>query len=74
MNEETVKSEAALGKILKSRRNELEITQKELADYCNLSHNGISQIEVGEKSLRLSTLLKLGKILGFKVVLKMENG
>jgi transcriptional regulator with XRE-family HTH domain len=73
MKEEIVKSQGELGKILKSRRKELEITQKELADYCNLSHNGISQIEVGEKSVRLFTLLKLGKILGFKVVLKMES-
>ncbi|NBX91650.1 MAG: XRE family transcriptional regulator [Proteobacteria bacterium] len=73
MKDETIKSEAELGKVLKGRRNELQITQKELADYCNLSHNGISQIEVGGKSIRLSTLLKLGKILGFKVVLKMED-
>lgn len=73
MKDEIIKSEAELGKVLKGRRNELNITQKQLADYCNLSHNGISQIEVGEKSIRLSTLLKLGKILGFKVVLKMED-
>ena len=73
MNEQTIKSEAEIGKVLKNRRNELEITQKKLADYCDLSHNGISQIEIGEKSVRLSTLLKLGKILGFKVVLKMED-
>lgn len=73
MKEEIIRSEDELGKVLKIRRNELEITQKELADYCDLSHNGISQIEVGEKSVRLSTLLKLGKILGFKVVLKMED-
>jgi transcriptional regulator with XRE-family HTH domain len=73
MKEEAIKSEGELGKVLKTRRKEIGITQKELADYCDLSHNGISQIEVGEKSVRLSTLLKLGKILGFKVVLKMED-
>ena len=73
MKEEIIKNEAELGKVLKNRRNELDITQKQLADFCDLSHNGISQIEVGVKSVRLSTLLKLGKILGFKVVLKMED-
>jgi transcriptional regulator with XRE-family HTH domain len=74
MNEEQIISnETELGKALKKRRQELGITQKQLADYCNLSHNGISRIEVADKSLRLSTLLKLGKILGFKVVLKMED-
>ena len=73
MKDDTIKNEAELGKVLKSRRKDLTITQKELADYCDLSHNGISQIEMGEKSVRLSTLLKLGKILGFKVVLRMED-
>ena len=73
MKEEIVRSESELGKALKSRRKDLGILQKELADYCNLSHNGISQIEVGQKSVRLSTLLKLGKILGFKIMLKMED-
>ncbi len=71
--DENIKSEADLGKVLKNRRNELHITQKQLADFCDLSHNGISQIEMGEKSVRLSTLLKLGKMLGFKVVLRMED-
>jgi len=73
MKDETIKSESELGRALKARRNELRITQKQLADFCNLSHNGISQIEMGDKSVRLSTLLKLGKILGFKLVLKMED-
>ena len=73
MKDEIVNSETDLGKVLKKRRNELNITQKVLADYCDLSHNGISQIEMGEKSIRLSTLLKLGKVLGFKVTLVMED-
>ncbi len=73
MKEAVIKNEAELGKVLKSRREELKITQKQLADYCNLSHNGISQIEVAQKSPRISTLIKLGKILGFKLVLKMED-
>ena len=73
MDEDTISSEAELGKVLKRRRQELKITQKELADYCDLSHNGISHIEIGEKSVRLSTLVKLGKILGFKILLQMEE-
>lgn len=73
MKEKTIQNETELGNALKIRRNELALTQKQLADFCDLSHNGISQIELGEKSVRLSTLLKLGKMLGFKVVLKMED-
>jgi len=73
MMEKHITNETELAKVLKSRRKELDITQKELADFSNLSHNGISRIELADKSLRLSTLLKLGKILGFKVILKMED-
>ena len=73
MKDAIIKNEVELGKVLKDRRNELQITQKQLADFSDLSHNGISQIEVGEKSVRLSTLLKLGKMLGFKIVLKMDD-
>jgi predicted transcriptional regulator len=73
MKENSISNETDLALALKSRRKELGITQKELADYCDLSHNGISRIEVADKSLRLSTLLKISKILGFKVVLKMEE-
>ncbi|PWU19640.1 MAG: XRE family transcriptional regulator [Bdellovibrio sp.] len=62
-----------LGKLLKKRRIELNISQKELASYCNLSHNGISQIEIGKKDVKLSTLLKMSKMLGFKVALAMEE-
>lgn len=72
MDEGIINDEADLGNILKKRRKELGLTQKQLADYCNLSHNGISRIELGDKSVRLSTLLKLSKILGFKVTLQME--
>lgn len=73
MIDELVMSEKVLADVLKKRRKELGITQKELADFCDLSHNGISRIEMADKSLRLSTLLKISKMLGFKVILRMED-
>ena len=48
----TVLNEKDLAKALKSRRKELEITQKSLADFCNLSHNGISRIEVADSDIK----------------------
>lgn len=73
MAEETISSIEDLARCLKRRREELGMTQKQLAEYCNLSHNGISRIELAEKSLRFSTLLKLSKFLGFKVALRIED-
>jgi predicted transcriptional regulator len=68
-----ITDEKSLAGVLKSRRKELEITQKDLASFCNLSHNGISRIEVADSDVKLSTLLKMSKMLGFKIVLEMEE-
>jgi predicted transcriptional regulator len=66
-------SESDLARALRARRKELKITQKSLADFCNLSHNGISRIEVADSDIKLSSLLKMSKILGFKIKLELED-
>jgi HTH-type transcriptional regulator/antitoxin HipB len=68
-----IEDEVNLAKVLKERRKELGVTQKDLAKLCNLSHNGISRIEVADSDIKLSTLLKLGKLLGFSVTLEMDE-
>ncbi len=73
MKHQLIKSQADLAEALKGRRKELKITQKELAAISNLSHNGISRIEVADSDVQLSTLLKLSKLLGFKIILEMED-
>ncbi len=73
MSNHTINSPEELAKILKMRRHQLKITQKTLADFCNLSHNGISRIELGLNDVQLSTILKLSKVLGFKIILEMES-
>ena len=62
-----------LADTLKKRRKELGITQKQLADFCDLSHNGISRIEIGDSDVKLSTLLKMSKLLGFTLFLDMAD-
>jgi transcriptional regulator with XRE-family HTH domain len=73
MHKNIINSAEELAEVLKTRRRELKITQKSLADFCNLSHNGISRIELGQSDAQLSTLLKLSKVLGFKILLEMEQ-
>lgn len=73
MNNRPILSLQDLADTLKSRRKELDITQKQLADFCNLSHNGISRIELGDSDVKLSTLLKMSKLLGFTIVLDMAD-
>ncbi|NCT57171.1 MAG: helix-turn-helix domain-containing protein [Legionella sp.] len=73
METRIIQSKKELAEVLKMRRHQLKITQKSLADFCNLSHNGISRIELAQSDVQLSTLLKMSKVLGFKIVLEMES-
>ncbi len=73
MKRAPILNEKDLALALKGRRKELGITQKSLADFCNLSHNGISRIEVADSDIKISTLFKMSKILGFKITLDMED-
>lgn len=73
MDTNIINSTEKLAEVLKMRRHQLKITQKSLADFCNLSHNGISRIELGESDVQLSTILKMSKVLGFKIILEMES-
>ena len=60
---------------LSERRKALGISQADLAQLCNLSVNGISKFEsnAGEREVKLSTLFKLSKVLGFKLSLEFEE-
>jgi ribosome-binding protein aMBF1 (putative translation factor) len=60
-------------KLIKQRREVLGISQKELAQLCDLSHNGISKMESSESEVKLSTLLRMSKFLGIKLVIEMEE-
>ena len=68
-----IQDEKDIAEVLKERRKEQEITQKDLARVCDLSHNGISRIEVADSDIKLSTLLKMSKFLGFKIILDMDE-
>ena len=62
-----------LGAILRERRKDLKITQMELAKFSNLSHTGIGRIELAQNDVKFETLLKLSKILGFKIKIELED-
>jgi transcriptional regulator with XRE-family HTH domain len=56
----------ALGKVLRARREELEITQERFAEKVDLSKNYIGNIERGEYEVAISTLQKIATVLGTK--------
>ncbi len=68
-----VETSIELGSLLRKRRKDLEITQMELAKFCNLSHTGIGRIEMAKNDVKFETLLKLSKMLGFKIKIELED-
>ena len=70
-----IKSIKDLVEQIKKRRNELGISQSELAQLSDLSVNGISKFEsnAGEREVKLSTLFKLSEVLGLKLHLEFEE-
>jgi predicted nuclease of restriction endonuclease-like (RecB) superfamily/DNA-binding XRE family transcriptional regulator len=56
---------------IKARRNEIGMTQQELADICKMPQPSIARIESGESSPNLSTLQKICEALGLKI--KIES-
>ena len=60
---------------LTQRRKDLNISQSDLSKLSNLSINGISKFESnhGNREIKLSTLFKVSKILGFSLILEFEK-
>ncbi|MCG7501765.1 helix-turn-helix domain-containing protein [Tenacibaculum sp. Mcav3-52] len=57
----------AFGKNLKKLRKEVELTQEDLANDCNISLSQIGRIERGEINTTISTLYVLAKALDIEV-------
>ena len=50
------------------RRHDLKLSQRDLAELCGLPHSSVARIESGKSTPNLSTLLKLFKKLGLKLI------
>ncbi len=67
-NEFNAKAQAwYYGEILKDRRKELQLTQKELAERIGKERTYISRIEKGETDMQLSSFLQIATALHLRV-------
>lgn len=62
-----------LGKIIQSRRKELNITQVELALLSEISTKQLSNIEQGKVSTTIDMLSKICETLGLSIELKIKG-
>jgi transcriptional regulator with XRE-family HTH domain len=59
--------------VIRNVRKRKKIRQKDLANYTNLSIFGISKFERKGEDIKLSTLIKMLKLLGIKVFIDYEQ-
>jgi transcriptional regulator with XRE-family HTH domain len=57
----------SLGKRIREERLKLKLTQEQLAESIDISNSYIGQIERGERSLTLETLIRLANRLGVTI-------
>ncbi len=55
------------GEILRNRRKELQLTQKELAERVGKERTYINRIEKGETDMQLSSFLRISQALGIRL-------
>jgi len=61
-----------LANIIRKRREELSITQKDLAEMSGVNLRSISNIESGVSNPSLEVLNKIAEILGLEIAIKVK--
>lgn len=64
------------GKVLREQREENQLSQEKLAEYCELDRTYISLLERGLRKPTITTIFKLAKALNIspsKLIEKVEN-
>ena len=62
-----------IGKTIRDRRNELNITQPHLAELAQISTNTLYKIERGQGNPSLNVLNKLAEVLGMEIILQVKK-
>jgi DNA-binding XRE family transcriptional regulator len=73
MKEIIVMDAKTIGATIKALRSEMQVTQEDLATYTGLSRVGIVKLEKEENDPKLSSLMKIAKLLGFELVLRKRG-
>ncbi len=67
------KAAVAMGKVLRTRRKALGLTQEQFAELVNLSKNYVGNMERGEYEVSISTLSQIGEAIGIRASKLLEE-
>jgi len=62
-----------IGKIIKSRRKELNMEQVDLQDYAEVGSTTISKLENGKLNITIDSLERIMEVLGLELTLKVKQ-
>lgn len=62
-----IEAQAAIISAMITQRNELGLSQRELASLCDIPQSSVARIESFQTTPNLATLLKLFRVLGLKI-------
>lgn len=62
-----IEAQAAIISAMIKQRNELGLSQRELASLCDIPQSSVARIESFQTTPNLATLLKLFRVLGLKI-------
>jgi len=62
-----IEAQAAIISAMINQRNELGLSQRELASLCDIPQSSVARIESFQTTPNLATLLKLFRVLGLKI-------
>ena len=70
--DEAEKISAIVGEMIKQRQN-LKLSQRDLAELCGIPHSSVARIESGKTTPNLLTLIKIFNQLGLSLSVKTAN-
>jgi HTH-type transcriptional regulator/antitoxin HipB len=62
-----------LGDLLRRRREELELSQREVAERAGVSHSAIARVEAGSRRITLNTLLRIARALRTELIVQLDG-
>ena len=62
-----IKNSKQLGQIIRKRRKEMKLTQKELSDLCSTGNRFISELENGKGTVQFEKALRIINALGLEI-------
>ena len=73
-NDQVVETTAELGQLARERRQQMALTQLDVAGLSNTGNRFIVELEQGKPTLQLQKVLDVLSLLGLEVVIRAKSG